>query len=107
MTIDPKRWPELDAVGCVLEVFVERPRPRCLLRHGVDLHGPNEIAHRGQQLTGHFGDGSIRGESNTVCQTITVLGHGVMRMEIERHDEGTRAVGCWERLGFPTAGAEP
>ena len=40
----------------MLEVFVQRRRPWRFLRRGVDLHGPNEIADGGEQLTGHVGD---------------------------------------------------
>ena len=38
--------------------------------------------------------------------TVAVLGHGVMVVEIERHDEGAGVVGRGERLCFPAAGGE-
>ena len=93
-------------VGAVLVVLVERHCPRSLLRCRVDPHRADEVAHGGQQLACHVGDGAIGGQRDAVRSTVGVLGDGVVAVEVQRDDQCAGAVGRRQRQGLPPAPAQ-
>ena len=91
----------------VLVVLVERCRPRRLLGSRIDVYRSREVAYRGEQLAGHLGNGPVRREGDPPGAPVAVLGDRIVTLQIERHDERTRSVGCRERQGLPSPGREP
>ena len=71
----------------VFAVLIERHTPRNLLRHRVNLHRPANTANRGQYLTRHDSDRSMRRQSDALDPTVAVLDHSLVNMQVQYHNE--------------------
>ena len=85
----------------MLVVLVERRRPVSLLRLRIDLHRAYELTHSRQDLTRYGADGAIRRQRDAEHASVTVLGDGLVAVEIQCDGECTRAVGCRQRARLP------
>ena len=91
----------------MLVVLVEANRPGHLLGRGVYLNCSGRTAHGLEHLARHLADGAAGRQRNPYLPAAAVLDYGLVRTQIKNRDDGSRAVGRWERKRLPPAGALP
>ena len=87
----------------VLVVLVERCRPGRLLWREVDLDGPTESSHGGQDLDGDVRHRPVRRQRYPFDATVRVLDDCLVGPEVEGHHDRPRSVRGRQRQRLPAA----
>ena len=87
----------------MLDVFVERRRPRGLLWRRVDLDRSGNVGHGGKRVAHDVTHRPVRRQRDEADTTVDMFDDDFVPMQVERDAERTGTVGSRERRGLPSA----